>query len=51
MHAPVFYHLDNDGADDPGVQIFALQVASNIINDSYLQQLEQASGLSAYRKA
>lgn len=40
--------LDNDGADDPGVQIYALRVASNIINDSYLQQLEQVSGLGSF---
>jgi C-terminal processing protease CtpA/Prc len=40
--------LDNDGTDDPGVQIYALRVASNIINDSYLQQLEQIGGLTSY---
>ncbi len=40
--------LDNNGTDDPGVQIYGLQVASNIIGDSYLQQLEQTSGLSSY---
>ncbi|MEZ4660088.1 MAG: hypothetical protein R2911_21230 [Caldilineaceae bacterium] len=40
--------VDNDGEEDAGVQIFALQVASNLFNDSYLEQLEQATGLGTY---
>jgi len=40
--------VDNDGEDDAGVQIFALQVASNLVNDSYLQQIEQEGGLSSF---
>lgn len=40
--------VDNDGESDSGVQIFALQVASNLVNDSYLQQLEQVGGLSSF---
>ncbi|MEZ4707570.1 MAG: S41 family peptidase [Caldilineaceae bacterium] len=40
--------VDNDGESDSGVQIFALQVASNLVNDSYLQQLEQAGGLGSF---
>ena len=39
--------LDNDGQKDAGVQVYALTVASNIINDSYLQQLEQAAGMTS----
>ncbi|MCB0092459.1 MAG: META domain-containing protein [Caldilineaceae bacterium] len=39
--------VDNDGESDTGVQIFALQVASNLVNDSYLQQIEQEGGLSS----
>lgn len=40
--------VDNDGESDSGVQIFALQVASNLVNDSYLQQIEQEGGLSSF---
>lgn len=40
--------VDNDGQDDAGVQIFALLVASNLFNDSYLEQLEQVNGLFSY---
>lgn len=40
--------VDNDGESDSGVQIFALLVASNLVNDSYLQQLEQAGGLGSF---
>lgn len=39
--------VDNDGESDSGVQIFALQVASNLVNDSYLQQIEQEGGLGS----
>jgi C-terminal processing protease CtpA/Prc len=39
--------LDNDGQEEAGVQVYALAVASNIILDSYLQQLEQGA-LSSY---
>ena len=34
--------VDNDGQDDPGVQIFALRVASDLFSDSYLEQLERS---------
>ncbi|MEZ4673953.1 MAG: S41 family peptidase [Caldilineaceae bacterium] len=40
--------VDNDGESDTGVQIFALQVASNLVNDSYLQQIEQEGGLGSF---
>ena len=40
--------LDNNGQTDPGVQVFALIVSSNLVNDSYLQQLEQFLGLTSY---
>ena len=40
--------MDNDGESDTGVQIFALQVASNLVNDSYLQQIEQEGGLGSF---
>ena len=40
--------VDNDGEEDAGIQIFALRVSPNVINDSYLQQLEQAGGLATY---
>jgi C-terminal processing protease CtpA/Prc len=40
--------LDNDGQTDAGVQMFALVVASNLIGNSFLQQLEQASGQRSY---
>jgi C-terminal processing protease CtpA/Prc len=40
--------VDNDGESDSGVQIFALQVASNLVNDSYLQQIEQEGGLGSF---
>lgn len=40
--------VDNDGAQDAGVQVFALVVASNLIGNSYLQQLEQDSGQRSY---
>ncbi len=40
--------LDNNGTEDEGVQIFSLVVASNIIGNSYLQQLEQDSTPRSY---
>ena len=40
--------LDNDGADDPGVRVFALLAAANLAGDSYLEQAEQLGGLSSY---
>ena len=40
--------VDNDGTADSGVQIFGLLVASNIIKDSYLQQLEQQPDLGSF---
>lgn len=40
--------VDNDGESDSGVQIFALRVASNLVNDSYLQQIEQEGGLTSF---
>lgn len=40
--------LDNNGAEDADVQVFALRVGSNLINDSYLQRIEQTEGLAAY---
>jgi len=42
--------LDNDGAPDPGVKVYALRVASNLIGDSYLQQLEQYANLASILK-
>jgi C-terminal processing protease CtpA/Prc len=39
--------LDNNGKTDSGVQVFALDVASNFTGDSYLQKLEQ-SGMASY---
>jgi len=39
--------MDNDGQEEAGIQVYALAVASNIILDSYLQQLEQGA-LSSY---
>jgi C-terminal processing protease CtpA/Prc len=39
--------LDNNGKTDTGVQVFALDVASNFTGDSYLQQLEQG-GMASY---
>lgn len=42
--------LDNDSEDDAGVQVYALSVASNIVYDGYLQQLEQTTGLLSYLK-
>jgi hypothetical protein len=39
--------LDNNGQDDQGVQIFSLRVSANLITDSYLTQLEQASGVGS----
>ncbi len=35
--------LDNDGKDDPGVQILALVVASNLTGGSHLYQMDQIS--------
>ncbi len=35
--------LDHDGRDDPGVQILALVVASNLTGGSYLYQMDQTS--------
>lgn len=40
--------LDNNGTEDEGVQIFSLVVASNIIGNSYLQQLEQDGAPRSY---
>lgn len=40
--------LDNNGKSDAGVQMFALVVASNLVGNSYLQQLEQAGGQRSY---
>lgn len=40
--------LDNDGAEDSGVQVFAMQMASNLMNDSYLQQIEQMADVGSY---
>ncbi len=40
--------LDNDGEENTGVQVFYLIVASNLIGDSYLQQLEQIGGLASF---
>ena len=39
--------LDNDGEEDEGIQIFWLSVSSNLIGNSYLQQLEQSEGLGS----
>lgn len=38
--------LDNDGEDDAGVQVYSAMFASNLIGDSYLEQIEQ-SGFSS----
>ncbi len=33
--------LDNDGEEDTGVQLYALVFSTNMVGDSYLEQLEQ----------
>lgn len=33
--------LDNDGAADPGVLVYQLVVSTNIVGDTYLEQIEQ----------
>lgn len=33
--------LDNDGVADPGVLVYQLVVSTNLVGDSYLEQLEQ----------
>jgi heat shock protein HslJ/C-terminal processing protease CtpA/Prc len=33
--------LDNDGEDDTGVQVYAAVFSSNLVGDSYLEQVEQ----------
>jgi C-terminal processing protease CtpA/Prc len=33
--------LDNDGVADPGVLVYQLAVSTNLVGDSYLEQLEQ----------
>ena len=40
--------LDNDGEDDAGVQIYGALIMSNLVGDSYLEQLEQADDFSSY---
>lgn len=40
--------LDNNGEEDAGVQVYGLAVASSMINDSYLQQLDQVTGPRSY---
>lgn len=35
--------LDQDGESDPGVQVYALHVASNLTGDSYLFQMDQVA--------
>ncbi len=39
--------LDNNGEEDEGVQMFWLSVSSNLIGNSYLQQLEQLGGMGS----
>jgi len=36
-----FVDLDNNGHKDTGIQIFTVMVGSNMVGDSYLEQLEQ----------
>ena len=43
-----YMDLDNNGKTDKGVQIYYMIVSSNIIGNSYLQQLEQYGGLLSY---
>ena len=39
--------LDNNGKQDPGVQVYAAIMALNLFGDSYLEQLEQSAGFSS----
>ncbi len=39
--------LDNDGEEDTGVQVFAAALGTNLVGDSYLEQIEQA-GFTSY---
>lgn len=39
--------LDNDGAADPGVLVYMLIVGTNLVGDSYLEQVEQGGYSSA----
>ena len=38
-----YVDLDNNGHKNTGIQIFAITVGSNMVGDSYLEQLEQLS--------
>ncbi len=38
-----YVDLDNNGHKDTGIQIFTIMVGSNLVGDSYLEQLEQLS--------
>ena len=42
-----FLDVDNDDVEDQGIQIYALQVGSNLFGSSHLQQLEQRNGLES----
>lgn len=39
--------LDTNGKRDAGVQVYAAMIATNLIGDSYLEQLEQNSGYAS----
>ena len=41
--------LDNDGKKDAGVQIYAAVLGTNLVGDSYLEQIEQ-DGFTSYLK-
>ncbi|MEZ4769616.1 MAG: serine hydrolase [Caldilineales bacterium] len=39
--------VDNDGEEDAGVQVFAANLGTNLVGDSYLEQVEQG-GFTSY---
>lgn len=41
--------VDNDGEEDAGVQVFAANLGTNLVGDSYLEQIEQG-GFTSYLK-